>query len=257
MQLVSCSFVKQFPSRVKGGMAFRCSSDIVAASVVVILLKMCFVLDGQNEWSMDVKHDCCLKHEASPEICQPFTWRRWIMQHLTHTSSHSKSFLYPMTDEGPADLHTCMEHYLNVVLKGVSYKTVRVCKKVVHFKEITEMRQLPFKRLAELQGSSDIIDEKYQERISDSYLNLLGREANTSSGNLTSACVNSILEHVTSRDDDYYAYYGGPPDEQTLDCYPSSYAFVLSLLMDVTKAPWKAIHEQVIESEARVFSSVL
>lgn len=251
------SCVKRFRTGARGTMSPR-HPDLVAASVVVILLKLCFVLDGVDEWSMNFNQECCTKHKTSFERCHPFSWKRWIQQHLNHSSSHTKpcTFLDPMSEEGTVNLHTCMEHYLNVVLKGVSYKTVRVCNKIVHFKEITEMRQLPFKRLAELQGSLDIIDEKYQERMCDSNVKLLGRRATSSSGCLTSACVNTLLEYVSSRNENYYVHYREPLGNETLNCYPSSYTFVLFLLMDVTKAHWKLIHEYIVEAEASMLTTL-
>lgn len=250
------SSVKHFTTRERGAVSPR-HPDLVAASVVMILLKMCFVLDGVKEWSMNINEDCCTQHESSANSCHPFSWKRWVQQHLIHSSSETKfcTFLEPTADDDSVNLHTCMEHYLNVVLKGTSYKTVRVCDKAVHFKEITEMKQLPFKRLAELQGSSDVIDDKYQKRISDSNIKLLGRTSKLSAGGLTRACVNSLLEYVSSTNEDYYVQYREPFGNQRLDCYPSSYSFVLSLLMDVTKAHWKLIHEHIVDAEASIFAT--
>lgn len=90
------------------------------------------------------------------------------------------------------------------------------------------------------------MNEKRLQRVDRTdMIKLLGYGGESCPGNLTSSCVHLLLKSLANKKESDYIPCRNRTGKESLESLPHSYAFVLCLLSDVTKADWEVIHDYV------------
>ncbi|XP_076803163.1 TATA box-binding protein-associated factor RNA polymerase I subunit B-like isoform X1 [Clavelina lepadiformis] len=244
--------------------------DVVAMSLIVVIMKLFLGLDDEREWALDESAQEC---HAFGHDCKPFLWKTWSGYHLRRwqkVRNNPNNIFQGNDPEAIEDLHSYTEHWENIILSAAEAGKEIAGGQIssISKKSSAETKRWVFDKLCEMQGTADEWERRKLSR--DEQFVYTNTE-----DSMAQFCVQHVLHSVRSNDWDYNWYSdsytrvencikktrGSAFYDFGRDClahgemnFHQSYDFILALASELTCATKGVIHTTVQELERDLIS---